>query len=236
MSRFSIILWDVDQTLLDFKKSQEYALDYGFKQFGRKIDDAVKTQYDEINHAYWKGYERGEITKNELLTGRFDTLFSQLGITDISVKDFREIYQEALGSVYYFRDDSYKLCSKWKGKVRQYAVTNGVSSTQRRKLHLSGLDQIFDGIFVSEEIGAPKPQLSYFEKCFQEIAGFQKDETLIVGDSLTSDMKGGNNAGIACCWYNPEKIENDTGLKIDYEIHNLWEVEEILCPNLPTRK
>ncbi|MDE7285765.1 MAG: HAD-IA family hydrolase, partial [Lachnospiraceae bacterium] len=95
---------------------------------------------------------------------------------------------------------------------------------------------IFDGIFVSEEIGAPKPQLPYFEKCFQEIAGFQKDETLIVGDSLTSDMQGGNNAGIACCWYNPEKIENDTGLKIDYEIHNLWEVEEILCPNLPTRK
>lgn len=237
MCRFDIILWDVDQTLLDFKKSQEYALQYSFMQFGRKIDDAVQKQYSEINDAYWKRYERGEIDKKKLLSGRFDTLFSRLGITDIEVKDFGEVYQKALGSVYYFRDDAYQLCSKWRGKVRQYAVTNGVASTQRRKLQLSGLDQILDGVFVSEEIGAPKPQISYFEKCFQKIEGFEKGKTLIVGDSLSSDMQGGNNAGIACCWYNPEKIKNDTEVKIDYEIRNLWEVEEILvCPNLPIKK
>ena len=109
------------------------------------------------------------------------------------------------------------------------SVTNGVSSTQRKKLRLSGLDQLFDDIFVSEEMGVPKPQLSYFEKCFEQIEDFQKEKTLIVGDSLSSDMQGGNNAGIACCWYNPYKSENDTGLKIDYEIQNLWEVEEIIA-------
>lgn len=229
MGRFDIILWDIDQTLLDFKKSQEYALQHSFMQFGRKIDDTVQAQYDAINHTYWKQYELGEVTKSELLTGRFATLFSQLGMKDIPVEEFQAFYQDALGSVYYFRDDAYQLCSKLKGKVRQYAVTNGVSSTQRKKLRLSGLDQLFDDIFVSEEMGVPKPQLSYFEKCFEQIEDFQKEKTLIVGDSLSSDMQGGNNAGIACCWYNPYKSENDTGLKIDYEIQNLWEVEEIIA-------
>ncbi|MDE7404250.1 MAG: HAD family hydrolase, partial [Lachnospiraceae bacterium] len=151
MGRFNIILWYVDQTLLDFDKSQEYALDFSFKQFGKKIDDTILAQYREINTAYWIRYELGEITKDELVTGRFDTLFSQLGITDIASKDFNVVYQKALGSVFYFRDDAYQLCSRLKGKVRQYVVTNGVSSTQRNKLRLSGLDQIFDDIFVSEE-------------------------------------------------------------------------------------
>lgn len=237
MGRFNTILWDVDQTLLDFDKSQEYALDDSFKQFGKKIDAMILAQYREINTAYWIRYELGEITKDELVTGRFDTLFSQLGITDIASKDFNVVYQKALGSVFYFRDDAYQLCSRLKGKVRQYVVTNGVSSTQRNKLRLSGLDQIFEDIFVSEEMGYHKPQLLYFEKCFEKIEDFQKDKVLIVGDSLSSDMQGGNNAGIACCWYNPEGKENNTGLRIDYEIRNLWEVEDILsCQSLPTRK
>lgn len=237
MGRFDVILWDVDQTLLDFDKSQEYALNYSFMQFDKKTDDIILAQYREINTAYWIRYELGEITKDKLVTGRFDTLFSQLGITDIESKDFNVVYQKALGSVFYFRDDSYQLCSRLKGKVRQYVVTNGVSSTQRNKLRLSGLDQIFEDIFVSEEIGYPKPKLLYFEKCFEKIEDFQKDKVLIVGDSLSSDMQGGNNAGIACCWYNPEGKENNTGLRIDYEIRNLWEVEDILsCQSLPTRK
>lgn len=237
MCRFDIILWDVDQTLLDFNQSQEYALCHSFKQFGRSADPEIISLYADINASYWKRYEIGEVTKEELLIGRFDTLFSRLDIRDIDTKDFLAFYQEMLGSVFYFRDCSDQLCKKLKGVVRQYAVTNGVSSTQRNKLRLSGFDQIFDDIFVSEEMGYPKPRIEYFEKCFQKIPDFQKEKALIVGDSLSSDMQGGNNAGIACCWYNPEGLEKPDGLKIDYEIKNLWEVEELLsCQNLPIRK
>lgn len=228
MGKFNTILWDIDQTLLDFAKSQEYALKYSLEQFGRKMDEGILARYDEINAAYWKRHELGEISVNELQVRRFDTLFLQSGITGISSKDFHAVYQNALGSVFYFRDDAYQLCSRLKGKVRQYAVTNGNASTQRNKLRLSGLDQIFEDIFISEEIGCPKPQNLYFERCFQKIENFQKDQTLIVGDSLSSDMQGGNNAGIVCCWYNPNGKENHTGLRIDYEIQNLWEVEDIL--------
>lgn len=228
MNKFEIILWDVDQTLLDFDLSQDYALKFSFKEFGLEADDEIVARYAAINDAYWKRLERGEVTKSELLTGRFEALFRELGIPHISSERFGTVYQKALGSVFYFRDDAYQLCRKLKGKVRQYAVTNGVSSTQRNKLHLSGLDQILDDIFVSEEMGYPKPYIEYFDRCFQKIPDFHKDKAIIIGDSLSSDMKGGNLAGISCCWYNPEGKVNDTGLKIDYEIRNLWEVEEIL--------
>ncbi len=228
MSKFEIILWDVDQTLLDFELSQAYALGESFQKFGLEMKEEVLSRYAEINTAYWKRHELGEVSKEELLTGRFETLFLELGVENIDIGAFAAVYQKALGSVYYFRDDSFTLCSKLKGKVRQYAVTNGVTATQRNKLHLSGLDKILDDIFISEEIGYPKPQREYFERCFQRIPGFQKDKALIVGDSLTSDIRGGNQVGIPCCWYNPEGKENHSGLQVDYEIKNLWELEDII--------
>ena len=228
MKKFEILLWDIDQTLLDFDKSQDYALKFSFHNFGMDVDETIVSRYSAINDSDWKRMELGEVTKNELLTGRFETLFLEFGIKEIASKDFAQIYQKALGSVFYFKDNAFELCSKLKGKVRQYAVTNGVSATQRNKIHLTGLDQIFEYIFVSEEIGYPKPNLEFFTRCFAMIPDFQKEKTIIVGDSLSSDIKGGNNAGISCCWYNPNGKENHTNLKIDFEIRNLWEVEDIL--------
>lgn len=225
---YHTILWDVDQTLLDFEKSQDYALRFSFGQLKLKINEQIIRRYASINDAYWKRLELGEVTKRELLTGRFDTLFEELQITEISGQDIAPIYQEALGSVYYFMDDSLELCKKLKGKVRQYAVTNGVASTQRNKLELSGLADIMDGIFISEEIGYEKPDIRFFQACFRKIPDFQAEKTLIVGDSLTSDIKGGNLANIACCWYNRAHKPDTSGLRIDHEISNLWEVEGIL--------
>lgn len=228
MKMYNTILWDVDQTLLDFEKSQDYALRFSLGQLKLEIDEKIIQLYASINDAYWKRLELGEITKKELLTGRFDTLFEKLQITDFSSEDIAPIYQKALGSVYYFIDDSLELCKKLKGKVRQYAVTNGVASTQRNKLELSGLKDVMDGIFISGEIGYEKPDIRFFETCFKQIPDFEAEKTLIVGDSLTSDIKGGNLAGIACCWYNHAHKINESGLRIDYEITNLWEVEGIL--------
>ena len=176
------------------------------------------------------------MTKKELLTGRFDRLFEQLHIETVTSADIAPMYQKALGSVYFYRDDSFKLCQKLQGKVKQYVVTNGVSVTQRNKLRLSAFDQVMDGIFISEEMNYAKPDVRFFEGCFKQISNFCKESTLIVGDSLTSDMKGGNQAGIACCWYNPAGHKNESSLKIDYEIQNLWEVEEILtCQSRPIK-
>lgn len=233
---FHTILWDVDQTLLDFEKSQDYALRLCFQNLHLEISDEIVRLYSSINDSYWKRLERGEVTKKELLTGRFDALFEQLHIKTVTSADIAPMYQKALGSVYYYRDDSLTLCRRLKGRVRQYVVTNGVSSTQRNKLRLSGFDQVMDGIFISEEMNYEKPDVRFFEGCFKQIPDFRKEDTLIVGDSLTSDMQGGNQAGIACCWYNPDGKRETRGLKIDYEIQNLWEVEEILSWQNPQIK
>lgn len=232
MSCFDTVLWDVDQTLLDFEKSQDYALRFSFKQFDLEVSDEMVKLYAAINDSYWKRLELGEVTKKELLTGRFEALFRELNIKKISADDMAPVYQKALGSVFFYRDDSLNLCRSLHGKVRQYVVTNGVAGTQRNKLMLSGLDRYMDGIFISEEMKYDKPDIRFFEGCFKQIPDFHKERTLLVGDSLSSDIKGGNLAGVFCCWYNPGNKKNESGLRIDYEIRNLWEVEEILsCQN-----
>ncbi len=232
MKQYEIILWDVDQTLLDFEKSQDYALKYAFKQFHKNITSQTVQLYNGINDSYWKRLERGEISKQEVLYGRFETLFQRLEVADIPIEEFAAIYQKALGSVYYYQDDSFLLCSELRREFRQYAVTNGVTWTQQNKLKLAGFDRVLDDIFISEILGSPKPSLSFFKECFARIPDFQKEKTIIVGDSLTSDMLGGNHAQIACCWYNPDGRKANEEIKepiqIDYEIRNLWEIKDIL--------
>lgn len=228
MKRFKTILWDVDNTLLDFDKSEDYALRYSFEQFGKKIDTKTVHLYSKINMSYWESLERGEITKDKVLSGRFESLFKELLISDIPVGEFQAIYQKALGSVAYYKDNAYRLCKELSKEFKQYVVTNGVTITQQSKMKLSGFDKIMDDIFISEKIGNPKPSPLFFEDCFKMIPGFEREKTIIIGDSLTSDMKGGNNAGIFCCWYNPKGSKNTGDVKVDFEIKNLWEVKEIL--------
>ena len=228
MRRYEIVLWDVDQTLLDFTKSEDYALRNTFDRFGRQIDSETVALYSGINDSYWKRLEKGEVTKQEVLLGRFYSLFDQLSIENIDVPGFASAYQSALGSVYFYRDDSYRLCLELKKDYRQYVVTNGVTQTQKSKLKLAGFDKIMDDIFISEEIGSPKPYREFFDECFRKIPDFDREKTIIVGDSLTSDMLGGNRAGITCCWYNPKEKEKTENVSIAYEIKNLWEIKKIL--------
>lgn len=228
MGRFDTILWDVDQTLLDFKKSEDYAIRYCFRKFGREATGETVAIYSAINEGFWKRIEKGEINKKEALVQRFYQLFQQIGEEEMDAAAFQAEYADALGSVYYYQDDSYELLKSLRGKYRQYLVTNGVTYTQMKKLRLSGFDQLADGIFVSEQIGVPKPYKEFFEKCFSMIPGFCREKALIVGDSLSSDMQGGNNAGIATCWYNPAGFENSLDIKIDYEIKNLNEIWDVL--------
>lgn len=119
----------------------------------------------------------------------------------------------------------------WTGCFQEYdlyVVTNGVEATQRNRLKLSGLDRFMKDIFVSEAVGYQKPQTEFFDYCFQRIPDFQREKTMIIGDSLTSDIQGGNNAGIAACWFNPAGKHNTPGLRIDREIRNLRELKDFL--------
>ena len=227
--RYDVLLWDVDDTLLDFGLSMNYAIRHCFEQINMTISDEWIIRYGEINDSYWKRLEKGEVTKPQVLRGRFEDLFEEMGInmTDEQLTGFQSNYQRALGDVFFYRDSSYELCFKLKEKCRQYLVTNGVESTQRNKLKLAGFDKIMDGIFISEVIGYVKPKKEFFDACFEQIKDFDKKRVLLIGDSLSSDIKGARNAGIDCCWYNPTGCSAQNACP-DYVIHNLWDVIKII--------
>lgn len=214
--------------MLDFLYSQRYAITKCFRTIGREITEEQIKRYSRINDDYWRRLELGEITKEQLLTGRFAALFEEYGIREVDLEAFTKEYQEALGSVFSFIDDSLTICKALQEKVRQYVVTNGVTSTQRNKLKLSGLAEAMDGLFISEQIGTPKPGREFFDYCLEHIPEKDKTKILIVGDSLSSDIKGGVLAGISTCWYRPEGTVNNTPYQPDYEISDLHMLYDIL--------
>ena len=224
-----VILWDVDGTLLDFKKAENAAIKKCFDifQLGECSDEMI-ARYSFINRKYWEKLERKEITKAEVLVNRFVDFFALENIQTDCAKDFNGEYQLQLGETICFCDNCYEMLKKLKGKVKQYAVTNGTKVAQDRKLEKSGLIDIFDDVFISEEVGCEKPCVDFFEYVWKHIGHYEKEEILIVGDSLTSDMQGGNNAGIVCCWYNPKQEHNYLNLRIEYEIDDLNKVLELI--------
>ena len=232
MSRFTTILWDVDGTLLDFEYSQRASLAKCFQTIGREITEEIQDLYDQINDSYWKRLELGEITKSHLLNGRFVTLFEKLAITDVDVEAFRLEYQDGLSNIFAYTDDSLNICKALQGNIKQYVVTNGVTSIQMRKLALSGLIDVMDGLFISEQIGMPKPHKEFFDYCLDHIEERDKSRILLIGDSLTSDIKGGVGAGIPTCWYRKEGTINSSGLCPEYEISDLHQVFDILKQEL----
>ena len=229
MTKFKVILWDIDGTLLNFEESEKVAIRTCFSIFEMgECSDEMLYDYNKINKSYWQRLERGEITKKEVLEGRFRDFFGKYGLDTKKAGDFNEEYQKRLGDTVVFFENGLELVNQLKGSVLQYAVTNGTKVAQERKLKKSGLDQILDGIFISEDVGVEKPGKGFFERVFSEIGSFPLEEILIVGDSLTSDMQGGMNMGIKTCWFNPERIETSHKVRIDYEITALKELKDIL--------
>lgn len=224
-----ILLWDIDGTLLDFGKSEEYGIKECFEIFGLgECTDEMLSRYSEINRKYWGMLEKGEITKSQVLSERFKEFFSSENIRFNRIDDFNNEYQYLLGDKAFFCDNGFETVNALKGKVKQYAVTNGTFVAQQRKLTKSGLIEIFDDVFISDKIGFEKPSIEFFNEVEKKIGNFSKDEVMIIGDSLTSDMRGGNNANILCCWYNPHKAENNYDIKIDFEIENISQVLELV--------
>ena len=226
---YKYLLWDVDGTVLDFLASEAYAIRTLFEKYNLGVcDDGMLKTYSEINAKYWRKLERGETSKKEILIGRFVEFFRLIGADTSIAENFNLDYQVTLGDYIEFVDGAEEMLSSQKGKFIIAAVTNGTKIAQERKLSLSGLDKVFDGIFISENVGFEKPDKKYFDFVLEKLGVEDKREVLIIGDSLTSDMKGGYLSGIDTCWFNPKHNPNTLNIPVTYEIDQLRKLADIV--------
>lgn len=232
--KIRILLWDIDATLLSFEKAEAYAIRKCFEIFGLgECTDEMLHDYSRINKGYWELLEDGKIRKDELLVRRFRDFFEAYGLDAETAADFNAEYQVRLGDKVFFQDEGDRLVALLKEKgYKQYAVTNGTDVAQTRKLEKSGLGELLDDVFISDRIGAEKPTHGFFQVVWEtlqrEIGAFDREEVMIIGDSLTSDMRGGVQEGIVTCWYDPKKAPVPEQMKLDHVIFDLWELEQIL--------
>ena len=223
------ILWDIDGTILNFHRSAENSLKNTFKKFGYgEITDELLHTYEEINDVYWCKLEKGEITKEKLLVERFVEFFTKIGVETTRVVEFNQAYLNGLLDTVVFMPEAYETVKKLHPKYKQYIVTNGVKELQRKKIAKAHIDDFFDGIFISDEIGYEKPHIEFFNYVFDRIPTKNPDEVIIIGDSLTSDIAGGIRAGIHTCWYHPSNEENHSDVKPEFTITSHLAFQELL--------
>ena len=226
MSKYKILLFDADATLLDFKRSEYVAVKECLDFFGLPSSDDVIEKYSEINDGYWKALERGEVTKEELKVARFGDLCKCFGFDKDAVSMART-YEKNLSEMTYLLDGAEELCRDLSEKYRIYIVTNGIKEVQMGRLGGSPLKKYFIKAFVSEEMGCEKPKREYFEAVAREIPDFDKDKAVIIGDSLSSDMKGGINFGIDTCWFDPSGKPKPEGMELTYVVTSFDDIREI---------
>ncbi len=224
---FKTILLDLDDTILDFGAAERVAIAKAFRQVGLEPTEQLIELYSQINISQWEAFERGEIGRDEILTRRFELLFAQLGVS-IDAQHCENIYRGYLGVGHYFVEGAPELLAYLAPKYDLYIASNGVADTQNSRLESAAISHYFKNIFISETTGHHKPEKAYFDYCFARIEGFDPAKTLIVGDSLTSDIRGGINAGIRTCWFNPKHKPRRDDILPDYEIHSLQELQALL--------
>ena len=223
---YTTVLFDIDHTLLDFEATERIAFRRLLEQQELQWTPERETRYKTLNQALWKALERGEVTREEVIHSRFVTFFAEEGRT-VDGREVDETYRGYLAQGTELIPGATALLEQLTGNVTMYVVTNGISKTQRARLEGAGLTDFFEGIFVSEETGFQKPMAGFFDYVFARIPQFDPARTIIVGDSLSADIAGGNQAGIATCWFNPEG-KSATDITPTFMITSLVELPALL--------
>ena len=221
------ILLDLDDTILDFKWAENQALTGTLTSFGIEPTEEICRRYREINLEYWRALERKEVTREELKVGRYRQLLQEFG-KEADPAAMGDMYLQRLGQGHCFLPGALETLDILLEKYRLFLVTNGNPPVQYGRLESAGITHYFEKLFISMEIGHNKPTIEFFDHCFANIPGFEKEKAIIVGDSLFSDIRGGINAGIKTCWVNPNHRPVLEEIIPDYEIENLPQLLPIL--------
>ena len=224
--KYEFLFLDLDDTILDFGATEKESISRLLKSVGVTPTEEIIHRYHVINLEHWQKLERGEITRDQI-SNRFDVLFGELG-KQVSTKECEVMYRQFLSEGAYYMDGAEGVVEALSKKYRLFLASNGTASVQAGRLGITGIGKYFEGIFISEEIGANKPSLEFFERAFATIEGFDKRKAIMVGDSKTSDILGGINAGIATCWINPKHKTVRPEIQPDYEIESIAQLEDLL--------
>lgn len=220
------ILFDADNTLLDFDKAEEISICNTFKFFG--INIRYSKRFSEINSSLWRLFETGGIEREEIKTKRFQLLLDEIGISDISAKEVSEKYLYELSCSSFSYSGAKELCEELSNRgINLYIITNGHTITQTKRLKNADFIKYIKKTFISEKIGYQKPNKEYFDYVLNEINA-DENECIIIGDSLSSDIKGGINSGIDTCWFNPKNKDNTGSIIPTYTVNTFSQIIDIL--------
>lgn len=200
MKNYTYLLLDADDTLFDFQLAQERSLNEVFQKVGIPLEH--KKTYKEISHGLWAKLEKKEITLDELKASRFQLLLEKINHkTDFDVEI---LYENTLSTHDELLDGAIEFLETVSKKYHLVLISNGMPNIQHPRLQSSGIEKYFENIFISDEMGAQKPSTEFFDIVFNQINA-KKDQCLVIGDSLTSDILGGSNYGLDTCWINFDK-------------------------------
>lgn len=222
------LFFDLDNTLFDFSVAERIALDAALRDVGVTPTERMVADYVRINGEHWRALERGEVTREYVMYHRFRELFDKYSpaASELAAEDS---YARHLGDRHYYIDGAEELIRSLFGRYHLYIISNGTKSIQDRRIDSAGIRSLFDGIFISQEIGCEKPGTQFFAAAFRTVPDFHREEALVIGDSLTSDIKGGMNAGVRTVWYNPLGAAAPPDITPDYEIKELGTLPELIA-------
>jgi putative hydrolase of the HAD superfamily len=224
---YELLIFDADGTLFDFAKAEKYAFFKSAENAGRNFSNEEYGIYCRLNKGIWKEMELGEIDQETLKAERFRRFFAEVGIDEDAV-GFSKKYLYNLSTAGFLFEGAEELLKQLKGRYRMVLLTNGLTSVQETRLGKSPVRSYFEELVISESVGISKPDPRIFEHTFDKIGYEKKDKTLMIGDSLTSDIKGGLNFGVDTCWYNAEMKENEKNIVPKYEVHDYEELLGII--------
>ena len=218
---------DLDDTILDFHKAEKIAICKTFRQFGIEPTEEVLARYHQINKECWHRLELGQWVREQVLVRRFELLFAEHNIVCDGTPVARA-YERNLSVGHYFLPGAEEAVDALSRKYRLFLASNGTASVQQGRMTSANLYRFFEKVFVSQELGANKPAKEFFERATAQIPGYDPARAMMVGDSLTSDILGGINAGMKTCWINPNDAPLNPKICPDYEIGSITQLEELL--------
>lgn len=223
---YKILLFDLDDTLLDFSANEADSLNKLFQKHGYTLSDELLQVYKSVNQQLWADYENGKIVLDDVLNSRFSETMLRLG-KSVDGIEWEKEYRELLGNGCQLMEGALEVCQSLSLSHRLFVVTNGVAKTQIKRLKQSGLYEFFEDVFDSQSIGYQKPSKEFFNHVMSHIKDFNRNEALIIGDSLNTDIKGGLLSGIDTCWINLKSQKCSAEIQSTFTITNLKELYDI---------